>query len=732
MKHLSCKILMALIAMAVSILAALSVCADDRTQNTILERYVPEGILYGGYPALRNQGKTGSCWAFAANTMAELSILSGESRLLDLSELHTIYFAYHPAKDPLGLIGGDEITPKGNFLNSGGNLKLAMNTLSSGKGFIEEKNMPFDRAEELLKKGIDKSLAYTSKVHLKNAYIFNNGSISIAKSMICKYGSVGLSYCDFAAFYDYDTNSYYNPNKFSTNHTVAVVGWDDNYKVKGCARPGAWLVRNSWGGSSTFSHNTYFWLSYFDQSIADDVYAFDCTSEKFYDNIYQYDGAVTSGRLKYKGQSTIKIANVYICKNQSELLKSVSLYNSEPEISYRINIYKNLSDLSNPESGKLFSTQTGKFTYEGFNNIVLKSPVTINKGERFSVVFELAKPKGDISVVYEKGENLSNMLTKPVGGRESLTYYGGRWIQPSDIGKSDYKNLRIKAYTLNVKDTSNMSASVNQLKTEITGVTNKNGKVEITWKSIKGAKYYYVYRQSGKSTGWTRIGIKKSGGSCSFTDTSVRSNTSYRYCIRIHDGSRLCDLSKTAYNIYMTPASVTSVAASKSSLNIKWKAVTGATGYLLYRKCNSKGSWQKIAAITNAGTLSYTDRNVQNGNKYTYVVRTVKDRYVSYCGCTKWTYYVAPVSITYARAFSSKTYRRIDLIWQKNTYASGYQLTYSGNSSKKTKTFRDKSLLKTYLTGLSKGTYKLAVRSYIKIGDRNYYSDWSENISMKL
>ena len=79
---------------------------------------------------------------------------------------------------------------------------------------------------------------------------------------------------------------------------------------------------------------------------------------------------------------------------------------------------------------------------------------------------------------------------------------------------------------------------------------------------------------------------------------------------------------------------VTSASKTSNGINVKWSKVTGATGYVVYRK-TAKGSWSRIANIKSGSTTSYTDTKASRGVTYTYTVRAYNGSTMSSFNSTK-------------------------------------------------------------------------------------------------
>ncbi|MCR5794537.1 MAG: leucine-rich repeat protein, partial [Solobacterium sp.] len=179
-------------------------------------------------------------------------------------------------------------------------------------------------------------------------------------------------------------------------------------------------------------------------------------------------------------------------------------------------------------------------------------------------------------------------------------------------------------------------------------------------------------------------------------------------------------------------AATSKIAAANKAGGIKvaWKAVTGATGYYIYRN----GKLAKT--VTDGSTTSWGDTKATgNGTKYTYKI-------VAYCEAGKsssskslTTYWLTKPAIS---SLTNSAAGKLTVKWGKNTAATGYQVQYSTSSkftaaTTKTVTIRSNTTVSKVIASLTKGkTYYVRVRSYKTTNSVNYYSMWSAVKNLKL
>ena len=177
--------------------------------------------------------------------------------------------------------------------------------------------------------------------------------------------------------------------------------------------------------------------------------------------------------------------------------------------------------------------------------------------------------------------------------------------------KTDYNFYRIYPY---YKEGDKIIAGISDkyvyatgvLPRELTSVKNLeargtgNGRVSLKWDAVPGAEGYLIYRQIGKTSFQYRYMVTKT----SFTDTTASQNeyNFYRvYPFYKNDFVRVDGPSTTyTYAIGVMPLTavknLTATGIKRGQVDLKWDAVPGAEGYLIYRQIGN-GSFKYLYMI---------------------------------------------------------------------------------------------------------------------------------------
>ena len=212
------------------------------------------------------------------------------------------------------------------------------------------------------------------------------------------------------------------------------------------------------------------------------------------------------------------------------------------------------------------------------------------------------------------------------------------WKQVAIVTKNIYTDNNVKAgktykYTVKAYNGKIFSAyntdgwSIKRLSPpKLKSITNATSGVTIKWGKVTGASKYIVMRKVKGSSKWEEIATTKS---TSFTDKTAKAGKIYTYTVKagysdyrsiyIADGLKIKRLSRPT---------LSSVKSAKKGITFKWKEVTGASGYLVYRKTGS-GKWEEIAKVTGTSTVSYVDKTAKKGKTYYYSVRAYSGSYKS-------------------------------------------------------------------------------------------------------
>ena len=405
-------------------------------------------------PPVRSQAPYGLCWAFAAIAAVEADLIhdGNADTGIDLSELHLAYFTDHDFYDEKGLnIGDTIIISEGvDYLDIGGDIGRSSFALFNMLGPVAESAVPYSSASGY---SPEPSSGRTGAYQITGFYfyVFSETKTDSVKKAIMDHGAVACSYNDDAAYYSATYNSYYYPNLSETNHTIAIVGWDDNFpssNFRSDLTPpdnGAWLVRNSWGVDD-YNHSGYFWLSYYDNSLNRMAYAYDVQPGR-YDHVYSYDNC--PGNNWYNLLPDKVSQTFYV--DGSERIQAVGFYTIDSDLGLRFSV----------SSGDSSVTQDFTTKDPGYYLIPLSNPLTIPK--RAKVTVEYTITAGDkFNVLVEQG---------PVEGPIGIKYYSKTGSEGLVVmGQNSGYDGRIKLFTNSLPLTTAVKIK-NASGTDITGQT---------------------------------------------------------------------------------------------------------------------------------------------------------------------------------------------------------------------------------------------------------------------
>jgi C1A family cysteine protease len=388
---------------------------------------------YNKVNPIRDQGQCGACWAFSNTGSIESSLLPTESR--NFAEQHLN--KYH---------GFD------NAECQGGGSNMAAAYFARWSGPYNETDYPYPYSSTGSWPGAGSAAV---QKHVQRAVWLPNDRDTI-KTFISSssYGAVSFAFYATDSLGNQSTDAYYNaanfafyyPTAHDTDHEIDIIGWDDNFaKTKFSTTPtnnGAWLCRNSWGTS--FANAGYFWMSYYDATIADLCVYSSVQPADNYKDIYQYDPLGWCSELG-NGTTTGWGANIFTATTNNPL-KAISYYTTDAcNVSYYI--YKNPS-ATNPRSGTLAAQGTASFGYPAYLTTDLSAPVSLAAGDRFSVVIKFVDNSYTGPVAAEGCfANYSSGATN-AAGQSFVSGDGSTWGDCTAISNNQYKyNCCIKAFT---------------------------------------------------------------------------------------------------------------------------------------------------------------------------------------------------------------------------------------------------------------------------------------------
>lgn len=317
-----------------------------------------------------NQGMMGACWAFGAVEALQSSLIryTNIGYNFSVNNMKNSMLQY----SKYGLL---EVSEGANGLIPAFYLISWLGISPSGYDVYDE----LGKISPLISTPDDLHIMDVVDIpHRKNVQDNN-----LIKEAILKYGAVEASYYSNHGGLNYNDSSHsqYYIGEHDPDHSICVVGWDDNYsKSNFLLTPpgdGAFIVQNSWG--TEWGENGFFYISYYDKTFATSInpIAFAIKNNNTYDMNYQNE---ISGLL---GVFTLPYySNSYVAEKDG-LIAAVGTYFNQTGSNYQFTIYVN--DIA-------MYSQKGISEFRGYSTIPMDKYVQIKKGDKFKVVFKNKLP----------------------------------------------------------------------------------------------------------------------------------------------------------------------------------------------------------------------------------------------------------------------------------------------------------------------------------------------------
>lgn len=384
-------------------------------------------ISTGRMPYIKNQGSFSTCWAFAALSALETSILPKERYVFSVDNM----------------VGNNGFS---SSPDDGGDYNRAIAYLTAWRGPVLE-------CDDIYGDGIIEKSAEVVK-HVQEVQLIESKNFEAIKRAVFLYGGVESSMYtsmngvgETSMYYNEETSSYCYIGTEKPNHDVTIIGWDDNFPRDNFNAAldgdGAFMCVNSWG--EDFGENGVFYVSYYDSNIGIHNVVYTKVEEPDnYDNIYQSDICGRVGQLGYDCEKAF-FANVYTAAND-EVMQAVGFYATGKNTSYELYLVEDFQFVESFENKRLL--QSGTFTNEGFYTVELDTDILMEAGKKYAVIVKITTPGSihPVAIEYKAGKATQNVVIDDGEGYISL--YGRLW---EHVEETKECNICLKIYTDNIE-----------------------------------------------------------------------------------------------------------------------------------------------------------------------------------------------------------------------------------------------------------------------------------------
>lgn len=378
------------------------------------------------------------------------------------------------------------------------------------------------------------------------------------------------------------------------------------------------------------------------------VTSFAATKYKSYDGKY---GLMIPVKSNYKTQ----------CKSY-DIKEDKGLLNFKFDSKGKDNTYFGFTIYSDEERQNIIINKNGSFPKVDSKGSLTIDFSKLESGTYYGLTFTYIQKDGDLIIdkdsIYQFEINLNKIANVTPKIIEAQALYSGNYIKWKKVAYADYYRVYRKQegtdYEI-IADVTNREYTdktvekgekyiytIRAFDEDSYSKRNKNGvdliylappkfagtpetlednKIKISWKEVKGAKKYRIYRKTEDAKKYTRLATV-AGDVLDYTDkTSKKDGETYVYAVKAVNGTNAGVISaKNKITLFGVKKPIASCVGE--TVTVKWDPVENATDYKLFKK-NADDQWDLVYSGTDS--FEYVDTDVSTGNKYNYSLIVEKD-----------------------------------------------------------------------------------------------------------
>ena len=345
-------------------------------------------------------------------------------------------------------------------------------------------------------------------------------------------------------------------------------------------------------------------------------------------------------------------------------------------------------------------------------------------------------PQAAYYYIYRKEEDADKYEEVDHVEADTLTYLD------EDAQAGVLYDYKVKMRTLSGFTEAGPVSLIQRLKNPVLkSVTNYAKGMKVTWGKVAGASGYHIYRKSAADDKWEKLDSVEGKATVTYKDTTVKAGKKYYYTVKAYSDDGFTSARDTEGSFYYrlaTPA-LDEIKNKSYGMYISWEDVPKASGYYIYRKSSSDGTYELIDEVEGGDTTEYKDKSIafKNGKNYYYTVCayiTKGQKNYKSAKSSDELYYFKLLAPYLKKVTKKSKYNRVT--WEENEKATGYivyRKTKKSGSWTKVATIEEGDVTSYKDTDVKKGkTYYYTVRAYKAKNGVKYTSVYdSEGLKIK-